>query len=109
MIPGFNIGTARCLILCGWGRICSLGIAEKSSSNGSTGSCMNRAGLYSSYSGGGVDSVVDLSLLTCLSTVWKLSALGSTSVILLLRFLCGIGGTAAVNLMVLSLGGEYLP
>ncbi len=109
MVPEFNIGIARCLILCGWGRICSFGTVEKSSSNGSTGSCINWAGLYSSYSGGGVEGVVDLFLLICLSIIWKLSALGSMSLILLLRFLWGIGGTAAVNLMVLSLGGEYLP
>ena len=50
----------------------------------------------------------DLFLLFCLSIIEKLSALGSISSVLLLRFLCGIGGTAAVNLMVLSLGGEYL-
>ncbi len=48
-------------------------------------------------------------LLFCLSINEKLSALGSISSILLLRFLWGIGGTAAVNLIVLSLGGEYLP
>ncbi len=69
---------------------------------------MNRAWLYSSYSGGGVEGVDDLFLLMFLSIVGKLSALGSMLSILLLRFLWGIGGTAAVNLIVLSLGGEYL-
>ncbi len=55
-----------------------------------------------------MEGVDDLFLLICLSMVGKLSALDSMSSILLLRFLWGIGGTAAVNLIVLSLGGEYL-
>ncbi len=69
---------------------------------------MNRVWLYSSYSGGGVEGVDDLFLLMFLFAVGKLSALGSMMSILLLRFLWGIGGTAAVNLIVLSLGGECL-
>jgi hypothetical protein len=56
-----------------------------------------------------VEGVGDLFLLFCLSITEKLSAQGSISSILLLLFLRGIGGTAAVNLMVLSLGGDYLP